>query len=148
MGYRKRISPYTPMLMVISICGVVLATAKEVASALGASPRVIVAVAISGGLLAVAATVVTYAQIRRSDEAAARSIERSIVGRLLTFLEDRRLLTDDTNYQCHYPDHLRLSAEAIRKETNSALQELSRDSKLRVVLTDIQKAARHFQQRV
>ncbi len=72
--------------------------------------------------------------------------ERDVVGSLLTFLEDRRLLTASSGYQSHFPDHLRLSAEAIRKRTNDALQQVGRDSVLTPILKRIQTAARAFQE--
>lgn len=72
--------------------------------------------------------------------------ERKVVAQLLTFLEDRRLLTESLGYQFHYPDHLRKSAQEIRKRVNLALQEIERDSKLAPILKQFQFATRSFQE--
>jgi hypothetical protein len=70
----------------------------------------------------------------------------SLIAGLLTFLEDRRLLTDETGYQSHFPDHLRQSAEEIRRQTNLVLRQLPRDGQLAVVLKRLQEGARNFQE--
>jgi hypothetical protein len=72
--------------------------------------------------------------------------ERQLIAELLTFLEDRRLLTDDTGYQFHFPDHLRQSAEEIRQQTNLVLRQIPRDSPLAGVLKRLQEGARNFQE--
>jgi hypothetical protein len=76
---------------------------------------------------------------------ATKVLEKDIVYRLLVFLEDRRLLTDDFGYQSHFPDHLRISAEEIRRRTNEAIQSLDSNSPLVPVLKRLQDAARKFQ---
>ena len=83
----------------------------------------------------------------RSDTAGSISqTERAIVDRLLTYLESKRLITEEAGYQSHFPDNLRLSAEQIRARTNEALQQVGRRSLLTPVLKRIQNAAREFQQ--
>jgi TIR domain len=72
--------------------------------------------------------------------------ECSLIAGLLTFLEDRRLLTADTGYQSHFPDHLRQSAEEIRQQTNLVLRQLPRDGQLAFVLKRLQEGARNFQE--
>jgi hypothetical protein len=74
--------------------------------------------------------------------------ERQVVSSLLTFLEDRRLITDDTGYQSHFPDNLRTSAEEIRERTNIALQQIDRESKIGPMLKRIQVAAKNFQSKI
>jgi hypothetical protein len=69
---------------------------------------------------------------------AASDAERHLVDGLLTFLEDRRLITEDAGYQSHFPDPLRVSAQEIRRRTNDALQELGRESALAPILKRIQ----------
>jgi hypothetical protein len=76
---------------------------------------------------------------------ATKVLEKDIVYRLLVFLEDRRLLTEEFGYQSHFPDHLRMSAEEIRRRTNEAIQSLDSDSPLVPVLKRLQDAARKFQ---
>jgi hypothetical protein len=81
-----------------------------------------------------------------SGGAAVSDAERRIVDSLLTFLEDRRLITEEASYQSHFPDPLRASAQEIRRRTNDALQELGRESVLAPILRRIQKGARDFQE--
>ena len=76
----------------------------------------------------------------------ASDAERRVVDSLLTFLEDRRLITEEAGYQSHFPDPLRESAREIRRRTNEALQQLGRDSALTPILKRIQEAARDFQE--
>ena len=76
---------------------------------------------------------------------ASKTIEKEVVYKLLTFLEDRRLLTEQLGYQSHFPDHLRISAQEIRRKTNEALQTLDLNSSLLPVLKKLQDSARKFQ---
>ena len=78
--------------------------------------------------------------------AKASEAERKVVDSLLLFLEDRRLITEEIGYQSHFPDHLRQSAEEIRRQTTTAIRELGRDSRLTPILQRIQKGARDFQE--
>ena len=72
--------------------------------------------------------------------------ECHVVDSLLTFLEDRRLITEEAGYQSHFPDPLRESAQEIRRRTNQAMQEVGRRSALTPILQRIQKGARDFQE--
>jgi hypothetical protein len=74
-----------------------------------------------------------------------KDLERDILYKLLTFLEDRRLITEEFGYQSHFPDHLRVSAQEIRRRTNEAIQSLDPNSSLVQVLKRLQEAARRFQ---
>jgi hypothetical protein len=147
---RTRISRYALLLAVLGGAGIVAATGKDVADALHAPTWVVVGIAVTSGLVAIAAAVATTLQAQREEEQASREKredkERDVVNELLAFLEDRRLLTDDTGYQSHFPDDLRLSAEQIRSHANVGLQRISRDSQLVPILKRIQVAARHFQE--
>jgi hypothetical protein len=72
--------------------------------------------------------------------------ERGVISSLITYLEDRRLITDDTGYQSHFPDHLRESAGDIRRRTNEALQSIDRSSPLAPILRQLQRSARNFEE--
>jgi hypothetical protein len=72
--------------------------------------------------------------------------ERRVVDGLLTFLEYRRLITEEAGYQSHFPDPLRESAQEIRRRTNDALRDIGRGSALTPILRRIQKGARDFQE--
>jgi hypothetical protein len=76
---------------------------------------------------------------------ATKVLEKDIVHKLLIFLEDRRLVTEEMGYQSHFPDHLRLSAQEIRRRTNEAIQSLEPNSALAPVLKRLQDSARKFQ---
>ena len=147
---RTRTSRYAFLLALLGGAAIVGATGKDVADALHAPTEVIVGIAVASGLVAIAAAVVTYRQSQKEAERARREKredeERDLVNGLLAFLEDKRLLTDDSGYQSHFPDDLRRSAEEIRRHTNAALQRVSRDSNLAPILTRIQTAARRFQE--
>ena len=84
--------------------------------------------------------------ITSTPNADTRTNECSVVASLLTFLEDRRLLTDGSGYQSHFPDHLRKSAQEIRRETTEALRQIERDSPLVPILRRLQAGARKFQE--
>jgi hypothetical protein len=71
--------------------------------------------------------------------------ERDIVYKLLAFLEDRRLITEQFGYQSHFLDPLRLSAQEIRRRTVEAIQSLQPDSALIPLLKRLRDAARDFQ---
>jgi tetratricopeptide (TPR) repeat protein len=91
---------------------------------------------------AVAAVPTTAENVTRSVTGA----ECAVVDGLLAYLEDKRLITEEAGYQSHFPDHLRISAEEIRRRTNEALQVIGRHSPLTPILRRIQKGARDFQQ--
>lgn len=72
--------------------------------------------------------------------------ECELVSGLLTLLEDRRLISDETGYQSHFPDHLRQSAADIRERTTTVLTKIPRTSPLAPVLKELQRGARDFQE--
>jgi hypothetical protein len=103
---RTRTSRYAFLLALLGGAAIVAATGKDVADTLHAPPGVIVGIAVAGGLFAIAAAVVTHRQSQQEEQRARREKreheERDVVNGLLAFLEDRRLLTDDSGYQSHF----------------------------------------------
>lgn len=147
MAKQTPVTRYYGLLGVfVAVVGIVLVTARDLADRLHAPTAAAVAILAAGAVVAIAAVVVTFLQTGKQEEQAHLDREREVVGGLLTFLEERRLLTDDTGYESHFPDHLRQSAEEIRGTTNAALQNLDRDSVLVPALKKIQAAARNFQE--
>lgn len=153
MALMRRRASYGLILALCGAAGIVGTTAGDVADATAAPTWVIVGAAVSSGVAGIAVAIATYLQIRRHERDAQEQAElqrdakeREVVSALLTFLEDRRLLTDDAGYQSHFPGDLRASAEQIRQRTNTALQQVPRDSKLAAVLIKVQRAARDFQE--
>ena len=125
METRSHTSRYALVLAALGAAGVVGASAHDVADALGAPTWVIAGITAATGLGAIVAAVAIHLQSQKAEARAQvkkqTDEERDVVTGLLAFLEDRRLLTDDTGYQWHFPDHLRQSAEEIRERTNLAL---------------------------
>ena len=125
------------------VCGVVKSTRDDRADLGGRAVPVATVLDVFPELVALQQAF--HAQDRRwrtAQQVPASDREREIVGSLLFFLEDRRLLREEAGYQSHFPDHLRLSAQEIRRRTNEALQQLSRDSRLVPSLKRLQAAAR------
>ncbi|MDI6104158.1 hypothetical protein QLQ12_36760 [Actinoplanes sp. NEAU-A12] len=141
-GTTKKATSYGVTLTVLGVMAVVGATSKDVADQLHAPTWVVVACAVAGGVGAVIAGLITYRKTVLQDA----ETEREIVAALITFLEDRRLLTEEGGYQSHFPDHLRQSAEEIRRRANDALQRIGRRSRLAPPLLQIQVGARNFQE--
>jgi hypothetical protein len=82
--------------------------------------------------------------IQDSHVESSTSSEKDLIYALLVFLEDRRVIMHDLTIY-HYPEHLRASAQEIRRRTNETLQSLRPDSPTTPIVKKIQEAARSFQ---